>query len=499
MCFAPSSRIWSRCRARPTASTPDSPTDIAFRRIADHIRATTFLIGDGVTPGNSKHGYVLRRLMRRAIVAGRRHLGFGSEAFLDRAVPGVIENMKDAYPDLLTRQEAILAAVRAEESLFAQTLENGLGRLDDALAKKALGGAEAFDLFATYGLPLEVTEEIARENGLTVNRDEFDAAQKQHSIDSGKGNKKTWILTDEDTKELMRSLPPTEFVGYSELSTESTVLGILVDGKPVQTLQVDQEAVVILDRTPFYAESGGQVGDLGTLQSAQADLTVTDTQKAEGVWRHAVKVKFGTISVGERVTAKVGPARFSTLRNHTATHLLHKALRQTLGTHVAQKGSLVDADRLRFDFSHHAAITDEELKEIEWRVNEAIALRFGVEIVEKPIAVAREMGAMMLFGEKYGDVVRVVSVGDDYSIELCGGTHVNEYLGYRAVPDRERDLGGGGHPAHRGGDGAGRVRASGEARRHAQDPRRSGSAPAPTRFPRPSSVCKTSSRSFSTS
>lgn len=407
------------------ASTPDSPTDIAFRRIADHIRATTFLIGDGVTPGNSKHGYVLRRLMRRAIVAGRRHLGFGSEAFLDRAVPGVIENMKDAYPDLLARQEAILAAVRAEESLFAQTLENGLGRLDDALAKKSLGGAEAFDLFATYGLPLEVTEEIAKENGLTVNRDEFDAAQNQHSLLSGKGNKKTWILTDEDTKELMRSLPPTEFVGYEKFSTESTVLGILVDGKPVQTLSLGQEAEIILDKTPFYAESGGQVGDDGFLDADELHAVISDTQKAEGVWRHHGSVTLGTLAVGQVVRTKVNKTRFDIRKNHTATHLLHKALRQTLGTHVAQKGSLVDADRLRFDFSHHAAIADEELKEIEWRVNEAIALRFGVEIVEKPIAEAREMGAMMLFGEKYGDVVRVVSVGDDYSIELCGGTHVN--------------------------------------------------------------------------
>jgi alanyl-tRNA synthetase len=367
---------------------------------------------------------VLRRLMRRAIVAGRRHLGFGSEAFLDRAVPGVIANMSDAYPELSDRQEAILTAVKAEEALFAGTLENGLGRLEDALAKKALSGETAFDLFSTYGLPIEVTEEIARENGLTIDHESFEKAQHQHAIDSGKGNKKTWILTDEKTKELLRSLPPTEFVGYDAFSTESTILGIIVDGKPVETLNVGDDAEVILDTTPFYAESGGQVGDVGQLEAPQADLEVTDTQKADGLWRHSVRVRFGTVSVGNRVKAVVNPTRWHTQRNHTATHLLHKALRQVLGTHVAQKGSLVDSSRLRFDFSHNAALTDEELREVEWRVNEAIAYRFPVTIAEKSIDEARQMGAMMLFGEKYGEVVRVVSVGGDYSIELCGGIHV---------------------------------------------------------------------------
>ncbi|MGC4045514.1 MAG: alanine--tRNA ligase [Armatimonas sp.] len=405
-------------------SSPDSTVDIAFRRIADHVRATTFLIADGVTPGNSKHGYVLRRLMRRAIVAGRRHLGFGSEAFLDRAVPGVIENMSDAYPELRERQEAILNAVKAEEKLFAGTLENGLSRLEDALAKKSLSGETAFDLFSTYGLPIEVTEEIAQENGLTIDHEGFEKARKRHAETSVTDKKNTWVIIDEKTRELLRSLPLTNFVGYNTSSTESTILGILVDGKPVETLNVDQEAEVILDTTPFYAESGGQVGDTGTLQAPQADLTVTDTQKADGLWRHSVRVKFGTVSVGDKVKAKVSTARFDISRNHTATHLLHKALRQVLGTHVAQKGSLVDAERLRFDFSHNAALTDEELKEVEERVNQAIAYRFPVEIAEKSIDDARQQGAMMLFGEKYGEVVRVVSVGGDYSIELCGGIHV---------------------------------------------------------------------------
>jgi alanyl-tRNA synthetase len=406
-------------------STPDALTDIAFRRIADHIRATTFLIGDGVNPGNSKHGYVLRRLMRRAIVAGRRHLGFGSEVFLDRAVPGVIENMKDAYPDLALRQETILAAVKAEESLFADTLENGLGRLEDALAKKSLSGEEAFTLFATYGLPLEVTEEIAKENNLTVDREAFERAQQKHALDSGKGNKKTWILTDEKTKQLMRSLKPTEFVGYEKFSTDSTILGIIVDGKPVDTLRVGQEAEIILGTTSLYAESGGQVGDRGVIHAPQANLVVTDTQKSEGIWRHTAQVEFGIVSVGEKVQVKTDKTRFDIRRNHTATHLVHKALRQVLGTHVSQKGSLVDSEKLRFDFSHHAALTDDELEEIEERVNGAIAFRLPVEIIETSQDDARERGAMMLFGEKYGDVVRMVSVGGDYSIELCGGLHVS--------------------------------------------------------------------------
>jgi alanine--tRNA ligase len=416
---------------RAYASTPDSPTDIAFRRIADHIRATTFLISDGVLPDKDKHGYVLRRLMRRAIVAGIRHLGFETEPFLDRAVPGVIANMKDAYPELEERREAILNVVRQEESLFRETLRSGLIRLDNAMARGALSGREAFDLFQTYGLPFEVTREVAGERGVTVSEEEFNHAQVEHAVRSGKGNKKTWVLTDDATKALLRSAPQTEFVGYDTLTVDGAkVVGILVDGKPVETLSVGQEAVVLLDRTPFYAESGGQVGDGGSLTTAHpapggTAFAVTDTQKQDGIYFHSGVLAHGALSVHERVTATVdADLRRDTMRNHTATHLLHKALRSRLGTHVQQRGSLVAPDRLRFDFSHGAALTDEEIADIEAEVNDAIYRELPVEITEKPIDEARQMGAMMLFGEKYGEVVRVVCVGDEYSRELCGGTHV---------------------------------------------------------------------------
>jgi alanyl-tRNA synthetase len=412
-------------------STPDSRTDIAFRRVADHIRATTFLISDGVIPGNSKHGYVLRRLMRRAIVAGFRHLGFANEPFLDRAVPGVVANMSDAYPELKERQEAILNVVRQEEKLFRETLRNGLVRLDNAMARGAVSGKEVFDLFQTYGMPIEVTLEVAAERDITVDEQEIEAARIEHAIRSGKGNKRAWVLTDEETKALLRTVPQTEFVGYDTLTVEGPkVLGILVDGKPVETLSVGQEAVVFLDRTPFYAEAGGQVGDGGTLTTAHpapngTTFTVIDTQKQDNIYFHSGVLTHGALSLHEHVTATVdGELRRDTMRNHTATHLLHKALRSRLGSHVTQRGSLVAPDRLRFDFSHGAALTDEEIADIEAEVNEAIYRELPVEIATKNIDEARQMGAMMLFGEKYGDVVRVVSVGGEYSREFCGGTHV---------------------------------------------------------------------------
>ena len=403
-------------------STPDSPTDIAFRRISDHVRATTFLLADGVTPSSSAQGYTLRRLMRRAIVAGIRHLGFESEPFLDRAVPGVIQNMKDYYPELVDRQEAILAAVRLEEKSFRATLANGLSRLEDALAKKSLSGEQAFDLYSTYGLPFEVTAEVAQERGITVDRESYARAEATHSELSKDKEKVTWVLTDDATKELLRSLPHTKFMGYESVSALATVVGILVDGKPVQELTGGQEAEVILDQTPFYAESGGQVGDTGNIGS----FTVTNTHKRDGLWfHHGYLTDDSAFSLGSQSRAKVIPLRrWDIRRNHTATHLLHKALREQLGTHVAQKGSLVAPDRLRFDFSHNAALTDDELASIEVEVNRAIYRAYPVEIIETNQEAARERGAMMLFGEKYGDVVRMVSVGETYSIELCGGTHV---------------------------------------------------------------------------
>ncbi|MFY8051871.1 MAG: alanine--tRNA ligase [Armatimonadaceae bacterium] len=406
-------------------STPHSTTDIAFRRIADHIRATTFLIGDGVLPDKDKHGYVLRRLMRRAIVAGIRHLGFDSAPFMDRAVPGVISHMKDAYPDLVNREEAILAAVRREEAQFREILSDGLGRLDDSLTKGNLSGAAAFDLFATYGLPFEVTREVAGERGVTIDEESFNKARAQHAIDSGKGNKKTWIITDENVKAFFRELPHTEFTGYVSLESTTTVAGILVEGQPVTSITSGVTADVVLSASPFYAESGGQVSDTGELTAHDFRASVLDVTKKDGVWFHTVLVHNGSLTTGATVHASVDANRRRLIRaNHTSTHILHRILREQLGTHVAQRGSLVAPERLRFDFSHGEAIPSDKLKVIERLANDAVAAAMPVEIAEKPIDEARELGAMMLFGEKYGDVVRVVSVGGEYSREFCGGTHV---------------------------------------------------------------------------
>lgn len=427
--------VMEQLSGKSYTSTPDSPTDIAFRRIADHVRATTFLLGDGVTPGPSAQGYILRRLMRRAIVAGIRHLGFESETFMDRAVPGVIQNMKDYYPELVDRQEAILEAVKLEEKSFRNTLATGLIRLENALEKGKLDGATAFDLFSTYGFPFEVTGEVASERGIVVSEEEFALAQKEHAERSkDPDGKKTWDVTDEGTKELLRSLPHTKFVGYDQVRIETQIVGILQNGKPLQELNEGEEAELILVESPFYAESGGQVEDTGDIFHDEEHgagvvysswFTVTSTQKRDGLWFHHGTVNSGVIALNANVTARVDfVRRVDIRRNHTATHLLHKALRSLLGTHVAQKGSLVAPDRLRFDFSHNAALTDEELVSIEAEVNSIIRRRLPVETLETSQAEARKHGAMMLFGEKYGDVVRMVSIGTDYSVELCGGIHV---------------------------------------------------------------------------
>lgn len=410
-------------------STPDSPLDIAFRRIADHARATVFLISDGVRPDKGDQGYVLRRLMRRAIVAGIRLLGFENEPFLDAVVPIVVELMKDQYPELSNRQEYIQDTVKQEEAQFRRTLQNGLARLEDELAKGELTGARAFYLFQTYGLPSEITQELAVERGIEIDpiafKDAYEAAVVKHSEDSGGGNKVTWLVTSDALKELLRSTPLTQFLGYNTLESPTRILGLIVEGEPVQTVSEGQEVEVLLDITPFYAESGGQIGDKGVLRGISGAFTVVDTRKQNGLFFHHGAVATGTLSVGDGVAAEVDSSlRRDIMRNHTATHLLHKALRSRLGTHVQQRGSLVASDRLRFDFSHGGGMTAEELRDVENEVNTAILNELPVEISEKAIEEARQLGAMMLFGEKYGDVVRVVSIGGDYSREFCGGTHV---------------------------------------------------------------------------
>ncbi len=404
-------------------SSPDALADIAFRRIADHARATTFLLSDGVTPDRTGRGYVLRRLMRRAIVAGIRRLGFENETFLDQVIPTVVEIMKDTYPELAEREAYILEQVRGEEALFRRTLANGLARLEDELAKSELSGKRAFFLYSTFGLPFEITREIAAERGIPVSQQEYDDAVKDDPRGPGAGA--VWGGANKAADDLLKSLAPTQFVGYTQIESQSKIVGLLVDGTPAERVSTGQTIDVLLDVTPFYAESGGQVGDSGDLRGIIGAFRVTDTKKQNGIYFHRATVADGTLTVGDTVVSDVdAERRRDIMRNHTATHLLHKALRDRMGTHVQQRGSLVAPERLRFDFAQNGALSPADIEHVEAEVNAAILRELPVVIEELPISEAKKLGAMMLFGEKYGDVVRVVSVGGEFSREFCGGTHV---------------------------------------------------------------------------
>ncbi|MBC8102761.1 MAG: alanine--tRNA ligase [Cytophagales bacterium] len=408
-------------------ATPDALTDIAFRRIADHARAATFLLSDGVTPDRTGRGYVLRRLMRRAIVAGIRRLGFEHETFLDQVIPTVVEVMQDAYPELAERESYLLEQVRQEETLFRRTLQNGLARLEEELAKGTLSGEKAFDLYDTFGLPFEITRELAGERGLVVDetgyREAEETARQRSRAASGLGG--TWDTSSEALLSLLKSLPLTRFVGYAQTEAQAKVVGLIVDGTPAESVSEGQNVEILLDNTPFYAEAGGQVGDFGALRGVTGAVRVTDTKKQNGLYFHRATVVQGILSVGDAVVAEVDTERRrDVMRNHTATHLLHRALRDRLGSHVQQRGSLVAPERLRFDFAHGGGLSPADLEAVEAEVNGAILRELPVVTEELPISEAKELGAMMLFGEKYGDVVRVVSVGGEFSREFCGGTHV---------------------------------------------------------------------------
>jgi alanyl-tRNA synthetase len=371
------------------------------RIIADHARAAVFMIMDGILPENSGREYILRRLIRRADREGKM-LGLPGP-FLHTLVPIVVEQMKPGYPQLVDKQSFIEEVLRREEERFFHLLPQGMNTLDALLheaGRTKLTGAEAFRLWSSFGFPLEMTQEILAERGLPpVDPDEYNAAEQEHSGVSGKH-----AGSDGPAMDVSR-FPATEFVGYRAITTEAKVLGVL-DGNRV-----------VLDRTPFYAESGGQIGDQGTLGSAR----VVDTQKIGGVFLHVLDGE--APREGETVTATVElDRRRAVTRAHTATHLLHWALHEVVGPHATQKGSLVEPDRLRFDFSHLQAVTPEEVERIERLVNEQVLRNAAVETSVMPMSEARNLGAMMLFGEKYGSEVRVVSVGD-YSKELCGGTH----------------------------------------------------------------------------
>jgi len=397
----------------------------SLRVIADHIRACAFLIVDGVLPSNEGRGYVLRRIIRRALRHGWM-LGV-RQPFFSRLVPTLVEQMGQAYPELGVAADTVTRALRAEEERFAETLDAGMKIFEDVAAKAGNGvipGVDAFRLYDTYGFPLDLTADIARERDMTVDTAGFDAAmeqQRETARAAGKFGGGVTLPAD-----LVATLEPTGFLGYDSLQADGLrVVALLKDGRPVQSVQAGDAVIVLTDRTPFYAESGGQVGDTGVLAGEGVRVDVQETQKFAGQFHGHVGILIeGTLAIGDLLSAQVDAARRgATILNHSATHLLHAALREVLGTHVQQKGSLVAPDRLRFDFSHFQPITADELAIIERKVNQQVRANHAAEVHTMGMQEALDFGAMALFGEKYGERVRVLKMGD-YSTELCGGTHV---------------------------------------------------------------------------
>ena len=406
----------------------DPKSDIALRVITDHIRSTTFMIGDGVMPSNEGRGYVMRRLLRRAARYGRL-LGI-RELFLSDVAETVIAENKGAYPELEEKKEIIQKVLHMEEESFAKTIDQGLALLNnfiEAADQKVFSGDDAFRLNDTYGFPLDLTKEILAEKGMTVDVDRFKelmlaqrerarAARKNAGADAWAGDS---VQLD--------GVEPTVFVGYTEMDCKAHVAAIVKDGMQATSADEGDEIVLVLDTTPFYAESGGQVGDIGLVESAGCSIDVTGTTKDHaGIYLHRAVVNSGSIAVGDTVTASVMEVRRrAIMRNHTAAHLLQAALRQVLGSHVEQAGQLVNERHVRFDFTHFAALTPEEIAKVEMLVNTEILYDEAVTMREMPIEEAKKIGAMALFGEKYGDTVRVVEAGKDFSKEFCGGTHVD--------------------------------------------------------------------------
>ena len=405
--------------ARETGST-FSMEEPSLKVIADHIRSCSFLIADGVLPSNEGRGYVLRRIIRRAVRHGYK-LG-QSKPFFHKLVADLVKEMGDAYPELKEKQVQIEEALKNEESRFAQTLETGMALLENALAKgsKKLDGEIIFKLYDTYGFPYDLTADICRERNI-----ELDEAGFEREMEAQRARARA-AQSFKANAQLPYDGQDTEFKGYSERQTESKVLALYKDGEQVNELNEGDEGAIVIDFTPFYAESGGQVGDVGYIFAGENRFEVHDTQKIKA----AVFGQFGVqtsgrLKVGDSVTAKVDDEiRNANMRNHSATHLMHKALRDVLGEHVEQKGSLVTAESTRFDISHPQAVTAEEIAEVERRVNEAILANVAVNAAIMSMEDAQKTGAMMLFGEKYGDEVRVLQMGG-FSTELCGGTHVS--------------------------------------------------------------------------
>ncbi len=412
-------------------SYSDDPRGFAFRVIADHARACTFLISDGVLPSNEGRGYVLRRILRRAVRYGKK-LGI-QEPFLADVARGVVQKMGPVYPDLYKNQEFVLKVISLEETRFDQTLNAGLSLLEKAFeetlaaGQRTIPGEEAFRLYDTYGFPRELTEELAAERSLTVDIAGFEAAM---SAQREQARAASTFKNRDGGAEFYQglALPPSTFVGYERLTDESTIIQILADGQPVESVSQGQEAEVVTMATPFYSESGGQVGDTGEIRSSTGLFTVEDTQRpVPDLIIHRGRVSEGYISRGDIAELSVDPwRRWETARHHTATHLLHASLRRILGSHVQQAGSLVTFNRLRFDFSHVGQVSREELAQVQRLVNEKVREDLPVSTRVTTYQEAVQEGALAFFGEKYGDQVRVVTAGEDgfFSKELCGGTHL---------------------------------------------------------------------------
>ena len=403
--------------------------DVSLRVITDHIRSATFMICDGVLPSNEGRGYVLRRLLRRAARHGKL-LGV-NHPFLYEVCDTVVHENEGHYPELRERQAYITKVIRTEEENFAKTLDAGMKIYDDMLsAHKAQGetvfsGADAFKLYDTYGFPIDLTVEMAEEAGMTVDQEGFKALMEEQKVRARKAREALGDLGWAGI-EFGKDMPATEFVGYDRSSEQGRVLALVADGELRDELAQGVEGILVLDQTPFYAEMGGQVGDHGTIQGPNGTFQVTDVQKNKGgKFMHSGKVVSGTLSVGETVTASIDvERRKAIMRAHSATHLLDAALKKVLGDHVHQAGSLVEPDRLRFDFTHFEAITPEQLAQIDKLVNDAILEGYPVATEVLPIEEAKKKGAVAMFGEKYGDIVRVVEMGD-FSMEFCGGTHLD--------------------------------------------------------------------------
>ena len=404
----------------------DPKTDISLRVITDHIRSTTFMIGDGVMPSNNGRGYVLRRLLRRAARHGRL-LGI-DRMFLTEVCDTVIRENESAYPELKDKRDFIHNVIATEEANFAKTIDQGMKILEDFVADHdgdTLSGEAAFKLQDTYGFPIDLTVEILADKGMKVDVDSFRQIYNDYRLKTKMAGVHATTEAWKGDADLFKDMDATDFLGYTESECEAKVLAIVSGGELTDSAAEGEEAIVVLDRTVCYAESGGQVGDIGTLCGENLSVSVENTTKNNaGVFLHTCKVTEGQLNVGGTVTVAFdNETRMATRRNHTAAHLLQAALRQVLGTHVEQAGQLVNSHEVRFDFTHFSALTAEELARVEALVNAEILKAVDVINVEMPIEEAKKLGAMALFGEKYGDMVRVVRAADDFSIEFCGGTH----------------------------------------------------------------------------